>query len=129
MSEQLGHFGVELVLNSTVSELVGEDKINAVKISNVLTGDAHMIETDGLFVAIGRSPSSKLFEKQLNCDDYGYIITDENCLTNVSGVWAVGDVRQKFLRQVVTACSDGAIASERANLYIAENKSKFSDKS
>lgn len=129
MSQQLNNFGVELVLNSTVSEIIGDDRINAVKISNVLTGDVHMIETDGLFVAIGSSPSSQMFQKQLKCDDYGYIITDENCLTNVPGVWAVGDVRQKFLRQVVTACSDGAIASERANLYITENKSKFSDKS
>ena len=103
----------------TVSSLNIEDKkLKSITIVNK-ENQSESIEVDGLFVAVGQTPETGLFDVQK--DEKGYIVTDENMKTNLDGVYAVGDCRAKFLRQVVTACADGAIASEQALLYITLN--------
>lgn len=113
---------VEFRWNSTVEELIFDKKIEAVKIKNTLTGETEEICLDGLFISIGRKPEARLFEGQLETDKDGYIIADESTKTNIDGVFAVGDVRTKVLRQVVTAAADGAVAVHFAEEYIAENQ-------
>ena len=71
----------------------------------------------GLFVEIGRVPDTKFLQGKIEVDEYGYIITDDRLMTNVCGVFAAGDCRQKQIRQIVTACSDGAISATNAISY------------
>lgn len=103
-------------------ELVEEGgKLSAIVLANRETGEKESIQTDGLFVAIGQNPDTAMFVG-IDRDEKGYILTDEDMRTNVDGIFAAGDCRKKFLRQVVTACSDGAIAAERAVEYLLLNK-------
>ena len=111
---------VEFHWNSAVTELLHGDKLTGVKLRNLQTGEEKSIACDGLFVSIGRSPASRLFADQLALDDAGYIVAGESTEASVPGVFAVGDVRTKQLRQIVTAVSDGAIASHHAEMYLAE---------
>ena len=111
---------IEFHWNSTVSELLHNGKITGVKVRNVNSGDEAVIECDGVFVSIGRSPATALVKDQLALDPSGYIIADESTETSLPGVFAVGDVRTKALRQVVTAVADGAVAVHYAQAYLAE---------
>ena len=79
-------------------------------LKNVKIGTLTDVSVDGVFVAIGQSPNSNVFDG-LNCDTSGYVLTDEDMHTNIDGVYCAGDVRSKSLRQIVTACADGAIAA------------------
>lgn len=108
---------VELVKNSVISELVLNDGLKAIKVKDSIRGEEREIQIDGLFVSIGRDPATKLFD-ELKLDENGYVIADETTKTNVSGVFAAGDVRTKSLRQVVTAVSDGATAAHFAEEYL-----------
>lgn len=111
---------VEFRWNSIVSDLLYGSKVSGVKIRDVNSGEESMIECDGVFVSVGRSPATALVEGQLHLDPGGYIIADESTRTNIPGVFAVGDVRTKALRQVVTAVADGATAVHYAEEYLAE---------
>ncbi|MBO5926191.1 MAG: thioredoxin-disulfide reductase [Clostridia bacterium] len=104
--------------NSTIKEIVGEDKFSGIIIENVKTKETKKIDCDGLFVSIGRNPATMLVEGQVNTNDAGYIIADETTKTNVLGVYAVGDVRTKPLRQIVTAVADGANAIFYIETYL-----------
>ena len=106
--------------NSTATELLHEGKLTGVKVKDVNTGEETVIECDGLFVSIGRAPASALVKGQLDLDGSGYIIADESTRTSVPGVFAVGDVRTKALRQVVTAVADGAMAVHWAEEYLVK---------
>lgn len=108
--KRLAKSSVEIVWDSVVENLDGEDKITQLTLKNVKNGTLTTVSVDGVFVAIGQTPNSQDFEN-VSLSSGGYIITDENMHTNIDGVYAVGDVREKFLRQVVTACADGAIAA------------------
>lgn len=110
---------VEFRWNSTVSELLRDSKVTGVRIEDVSTGEMADIDCDGIFVSIGRTPASGLAEGQLELDPGGYILADESTRTSVPGVFAVGDVRTKVLRQVVTAVADGAMAAHYAEEYLA----------
>ena len=110
---------VEFLWNSTVSGLLADGRLTGIKVQNVLNGQEEEIACDGVFVSIGRQPASKLVEGQLALDEGGYIIAGEDTLTTISGVYAVGDVRTKQVRQVVTAVADGAIASHQVEAYLA----------
>lgn len=110
---------IELVLDSRVSELIRDDRLTALRVSNVKDGDSRVIECDGLFVSIGRRPATEIFGTALPLDSAGYIIAGESCETGISGVYAAGDVRTKELRQVVTAASDGAVAAHMAEEYLS----------
>ena len=111
---------IEFVLNSVVKALNGEDKLISVVVENKIDKTLREIFVDGLFVAIGRRPDTSLIQDIITLDENGYIITDENMRTNIDGVYAVGDVRQKRLRQIVTACSDGAISAVDIIDYISK---------
>lgn len=113
---------VEFKWNCEVKELLHGMKISGVRIENNKSGESEEITLDGLFISIGRSPATALFDDQLTLDDSGYIVADESTRTNIPGVFAVGDVRTKVLRQIVTAAADGAVASHYAEQYIAENE-------
>ena len=110
---------VEFRWNSTVTELLHDGKLTGVKLRDVNTGEETRLPCDGLFVSVGRKPATQLAEGQLELDGSGYIVADETTKTSVPGVYAVGDVRTKPLRQVVTAVADGAMAVHMAEEYLA----------
>ena len=116
---------IEFLWDSVVEELHGDEILSSMTVKNVKTGETHVIEADeedgmfGVFGFIGTIPNSKLFEGQLDMES-GYIKTNEDMHTNISGVFAAGDVRVKSLRQVVTAAADGAIAAMQAEKHINE---------
>ncbi|MBQ7817703.1 MAG: thioredoxin-disulfide reductase [Oscillospiraceae bacterium] len=110
---------IEFRWNSQVVELLHEGKLTSIKLRDTQTGEESILECDGVFVSIGRSPNTQLFANQLSLDEAGYIIAGESTETNIPGVFAVGDVRTKVLRQVVTAVSDGAMAAHYAEEYLA----------
>lgn len=109
---------VEFLWNSTVSELQYEEKLTGIKVQNVQTGEERTIPCDGIFVSIGRMPATELVRDQLTLDQAGYVVADESTRTNIAGVFAVGDVRTKALRQIVTAVADGATAVYYAEEYL-----------
>ncbi len=109
---------IEFLWNNRVAELLFDDKLTGVKLQNVQTGAQQILPLDGLFVSVGRSPATELFAGQLELDDGGYILADETTRTNIPGVFAVGDVRTKAVRQVVTAAADGAVAAHFAEEYL-----------
>ena len=113
---------IEFRWNSTVSELLSDGKLTGVKIKDVTTGEESTIECSGIFVSVGRKPATELVKDQLALDSSGYILADESTKTNIPGVYAVGDVRTKKLRQIVTAVADGAMAAHEAEEYLAEIK-------
>ena len=105
---------VEFIWNSQVSQLLGNEKLSGVKLRNVLSGEEQELQLDGLFISIGRQPATELFRGQLELDEGGYIVADESTRTSIPGVYAVGDVRTKEVRQIVTAAADGAVAAHYA---------------
>lgn len=109
---------VEFVWNSVVTELLHGEKITGVKVKNVQTGEERVIDCDGVFVSIGRAPATELVKGQLELDEGGYIVADETTVTNIPGVFAVGDVRTKALRQIVTAVADGAMAAHATEDFL-----------
>ena len=111
---------IELVLNSTVSELLYDEKLTGVAVENKSTGESKRIPCDGLFVSIGRRPATELLTDSVALDESGYVIAGENTKTSIDGVFAVGDVRTKPVRQIVTAASDGAVAVTFAEEYLSQ---------
>ena len=108
--------------DSVVTELLYEDGFKGVRLKNVKTGEETEIACDGIFISVGRKPVTEFLAGQVELDRSGYIIADESTRTNIPGVFAVGDVRTKVLRQVVTAVADGAVASHYIDEYLAEWK-------
>lgn len=109
---------VEFLWNNIVEELIIEDKVKGLKLKNLKTGELTDLVCDGLFVSIGRQPATDLVKGIVTLDDSGYVVADESCRTNIPGVFVVGDVRTKALRQVVTAVADGATASHYVEEYL-----------
>ena len=95
-------------------------KVSGVKLKNVKTDEITTVDCAGIFVAVGRVPDTEIYSDKLELDGSGYIVADETCRTNVPGVFAAGDVRTKPLRQIVTACADGATAVKFAEEWLAE---------
>ena len=113
---------VEFVWNSRVTEILeGNGRANGITVQSVHGEDKRQIECDGLFVSIGRQPITEFLNGSVALDGQGYIIADESTKTNIDGVYAVGDVRTKALRQVVTAVSDGAVAVHYAEEYLSRS--------
>ena len=111
---------VEFRWNSTVSELLQDGTLTGVKVKDVNTEEETVVHCDGIFVSVGRKPATELVNGQLALDSAGYVMADESTKTNIPGVFAVGDVRTKPLRQIVTAVADGAVAAHFAEEYLAE---------
>lgn len=111
---------IEFKWNSQVDKLLYDEKIKGVVLKNK-DGSTQEIDLDGLFVSIGRNPATELFRNQLELDSSGYIVADESTKTNLPGVFAIGDVRTKAVRQIVTAAADGAVAAHFAEEFIANS--------
>ena len=109
---------VELVLDSTVAGLSGEDRLGTVTVENKFSKERRELPVSGLFVAVGILPRTELVRGQIELDEGGFIVTDRNLQTSVPGVFAAGDVRDTPLRQVVTACADGAVAATKTIEYL-----------
>lgn len=110
---------IEFRWNSIVTELLHDDKVTGVRLRDVQTGAENEVDCDGVFVSIGRKPATELVRGQLELDQNGYVVADETTQTNIPGIYAVGDIRTKLLRQVVTAVADGAMAVYMAEEYLA----------
>ena len=111
---------VEFAWDSVVTDLIFEDGFKGVKLKNVKTEEEKELSCDGVFISVGRKPVTDFLAGQVELDAAGYIIADESGRTNIPGVFAVGDVRTKALRQIVTAVADGANASHYIDEYLAE---------
>lgn len=109
---------VEFRWNSVITELLHDEKLTGVRLENVKTGEQELLPCDGVFVSVGRVPVTELVQGQLELDAGGYVVADETTATSIPGVYAVGDVRTKQLRQVVTAVADGAVAVHQAEQYL-----------
>ncbi len=109
---------VEFRWNSRISELLYGDKLSGVHLVDIKTGEESTLECDGVFVSVGRVPATDLFVGQIELDESGYVVAGEDTKTSIPGVFAVGDVRTKTVRQVVTAVSDGSVAVHYAEEYI-----------
>lgn len=106
---------VEIMFETELQEILGEKSVN-----RVLLKDGRTLETDGVFIAVGIVPRNDAVKDIAKTDNYGYVIADESGKTSVEGLYAAGDVRTKTLRQIITACSDGANAVDSVNKYIDE---------
>lgn len=111
---------IKFIWDSVVEEAKGEEILEGLVIKNVKTGELSELAVNGCFVFVGYLPISELFKGKINMNDRGDIITDEEMRTNIPGVFAAGDVREKSLRQVITAAADGAIAATNCEHYIEE---------
>ena len=107
--------------HKVVTEINGERKVSGISLADTRDGSESRLDLEGVFIFIGRQPEGPLAETGILTNQDGYIITNENMETNIPGVYAVGDVRQKVWRQIVTAVSDGAVAALNAAEYIQEN--------
>lgn len=115
LSDRLASTNVQPILSAKVAQYLGNP---LEKLLIATTEGERELEVDGLFIAAGTIPNTTLIKEQIECNLAGYIITDENMRTNIENVYAVGDARQKHLRQIITACADGAIAGEQATLAL-----------
>lgn len=109
---------IEFIFDTVPKEILGKDTVKTIVLENLKENKIHNLQIDGVFPYIGFSPNTESFNKQLKHDETGFIITDETMQTSVEGVFAVGDVRQTPLRQVVTAASDGAVGAVYAVKYL-----------
>ena len=114
---------IEIIWDSVVEEVIGDENpknVNGLKIKNVKTNDIKELKIDGLFIAIGHDPATQLFKDQLNMDKEGYLITKpDSTETNIPGVFAAGDVKDKIFRQAVTAAGMGCMSALEAEKYLA----------
>jgi thioredoxin reductase (NADPH) len=111
---------IELVWDSLVTEVLGEEQVTGVRIKNTKTGEESVLAADGMFTYVGNIPNTQLFQGQLDLDDRGYIVTDRRMHASVPGVYAAGDVQEHVLKQIATAIGSGAIAAMEAEKFIAE---------
>ena len=102
---------IEIQWNTVVQDILGEERVTGLSLRNVNSGEMSALSVDGVFISVGLSPVTNLFQGQVALDKNGYILADESTKTNIPGVFAVGDVRTKALRQVITAAADGAVAA------------------
>lgn len=109
---------VTALWNTVVESIEGDDCVERIRIKNVIDQTEESLDIDGIFVAVGMQPLSDIYKNLVACDDYGYIIADETCQTNVPGIFAAGDIRTKPLRQVIGAASDGANAVYSVQKYL-----------
>jgi thioredoxin reductase (NADPH) len=116
----LAHPKIEVVWNADVDEIIGESVVTAVRLNDVVTGEKTELAVDGVFVAIGHTPNTKVFADHLALDDAGYIVTEPGTtITSVEGVYAAGDVTDKVYRQAVTAAGMGCQAALDAERSLA----------
>ena len=111
---------LEIIYNTTLEEIIGEDKVTSVRLKNKITGEETIMPIEGIFIFAGYTPNNDFFPSQLAVDERGYVLTDEKMATNLPGIFAVGDVRQKPLRQVTTAVGDGGVVITAVEDHLAQ---------
>lgn len=111
---------IKFELNCVVEEILGTDRVEEVLVRNVITGESKNLKADGIFIYIGTEPNTIFFGNELSVNEQGYLNTDILLQTNVTGVFAAGDIRNKQLRQVATAVGDGALAAFQVEKFISE---------
>ena len=107
---------IEMIFNTTITDLIGENKLKSIKLKNKEI--EYNLDIDGLFIEIGYIPVSEICNNLVETDSNGYIVSNEECKTNIEGIFACGDIRVKDIRQLTTACSDGTIAALNACKYV-----------
>ena len=108
--------------NTVVESIEGDTALEKLRLRNVKTGITREITCDGIFIFVGTLPNTRMLRGILEMDDQGYIITDDDTRTSVEGIFACGDARKKLLRQIVTACAEGATAAFAARHYVDQLK-------
>ncbi len=109
---------VEFLYSHVVEEITGEDAVSGLRVRNLKTGESCRLQIDGVFVAVGIRPGTELVRDLVDCDEGGYVLAGEDCVTSVPGIFAAGDVRKKPLRQIATAVADGANAAVSVENYL-----------
>ena len=109
---------VEIIYGNTVEEILGEDVFGGIVIKNTETGEKTRLDLDGMFVAIGLVPENEAYQNLVTLSDRGYVVADESCMTDTEGLFVAGDCRTKNIRQISTACGDGAVAALAACRYL-----------
>lgn len=112
---------VEILYSHVVTQIQGEDMVEAVKIKDLKTGAEGTLSLSGVFVAVGIHPNTELLQELTACDEGGYVLAGEDCATDIPGIFAAGDIRKKPLRQIVTAVADGANAAVSAGNYCRQS--------
>jgi thioredoxin reductase (NADPH) len=113
---------ISFIWDTVVDEIVGEDTVTGVKLTNVKTGEESLFETDGVFIFIGHYPNSKFLEGQVAMDEHGYVITDELMRTSVDGIFAAGEIQDAVYRQVATSVGQGTAAAMRTERWLSERE-------
>ncbi len=115
----LSRDNITILYDSNVKSINGNHVVNAIDVYHTKQNQITTIETDGIFIAIGYEPDNEMVSHYLNVNTEGYIVSNEYCHTNIEGVFVAGDTRTKPLRQIITACADGAVAGVSAVSYIS----------
>ena len=116
---------IEIIWDTIISEIKGSGSaVTAVSFENTRTGEKGELPTDGVFIFIGYSPNNQLIPAAVSMNNRGFVITDEQCATNVLGIFAVGDLRQKFANQIVVAAADGCVAALASAHYVELHKAR-----
>lgn len=116
---------IKIIWNTVITEIKGDGKtVNAISFNNTETGEKGEIPAEGIFIFVGYSPNNKLIPSGVRMNEQGYVVTDEKCATSVPGIFAVGDLRQKFANQIVVAAADGCIAALAAAHYVEMKKAE-----
>ena len=113
---------IEVIWDSEVTRILGEDQVESVHLKNTENGEKRNLPVEGLFVAVGVVPCTTLIKGQVALDDFGYVKAMEDCVTNIPGVFAAGDLRTKPMKQIVTAVADGANAVNSARNYLTKKE-------
>ena len=112
------HPKMNFILDTVVTEVVGTDKVETLKLKNLKTGEVSTFDTDGLFIFIGHVPNTQMFKGQLEMSDLGYVIVNDKMETNVEGVYAAGEIADPHFRQVITSAGMGAAAAIQATRFL-----------
>lgn len=117
---------MNFILNTVVTDVLGTEKLEALKLKNVETGEESIFETDGLFIFIGHTPNSQMFKGQIEMSDLGYVIVNDKMETSVDGVYAAGEIADPHFRQVITSAGMGAAAAIQATRFLEEKEAVHS---
>jgi thioredoxin reductase (NADPH) len=109
---------VEIIWDSQVAEICGNELVESIKIVNKKTGENTELEINGIFIAVGITPNTELVKNLVEVDENGYIVADETCETTQKGIFAAGDIRRKPMRQIITAVADGANAVNSVQKFL-----------
>jgi thioredoxin reductase (NADPH) len=116
---------MEVLWNSVVSEIQADQSgVNNVRLKDTVTGEERDLPIDGVFIFIGFEPNNDLVPAGVKLNSEGFVITDEKCATSIDGIYAIGDLREKYARQIVLSCADGCMAALCAAHYIENRKAK-----